>query len=166
MSRRRSFKAPHRFSREPSYFTTCKYCGVKIHMRQMPHDQWVAFDGSEIVHHCGRGSDYDNLPFQNPSQGRSPQLQELHKKDGRKADSGFRSHRNSYPYSTQNRLTKLNPLNGLHTVLTSLFSLAMAVPMLAVSLTMMAVASIFWIVFRYWWVFAILITLYALIIPN
>ncbi len=50
-----------RFSRRSSsgaYFTSCKWCGERIHMRQMPHGQWVAFDGEESVHKCGQISEY------------------------------------------------------------------------------------------------------------
>ena len=45
-----------------SYFRDCKWCGQRIHMRQMPHGQWVAFDGDESVHECGQSSQYDNAP--------------------------------------------------------------------------------------------------------
>jgi len=42
-----------------SYFTDCYRCGVRIHMREMPYGQWVAFDGPESVHHCGQSSECD-----------------------------------------------------------------------------------------------------------
>lgn len=34
-----------------SYSRNCKYCGRRINMRQMPHGQWVPFEGSE-AHKC------------------------------------------------------------------------------------------------------------------
>jgi hypothetical protein len=49
------------FERQPSYFTNCKQCGVKIHLRQMAHEQWVAFDNKTRVHQCGQQSAYDEL---------------------------------------------------------------------------------------------------------
>ncbi|MDH7578956.1 MAG: WYL domain-containing protein [Bacillota bacterium] len=35
-------------------YRDCKYCGKPISIRQMPAEQWVAFDfGTDEVHHCG-----------------------------------------------------------------------------------------------------------------
>lgn len=48
-------------TRSPSYFRRCKKCGARIHMREMPHGQWVAFDGRDSVHSCGQPSEYDTL---------------------------------------------------------------------------------------------------------
>lgn len=59
--RKRTWTHRRKSGREPSYFTTCKHCGVKIHLRQMEHDQWVAFDGKTRVHRCGQESEYDDL---------------------------------------------------------------------------------------------------------
>jgi hypothetical protein len=42
-----------------SYFTSCKWCGERIHMREMPHSQWVAFGGSNKIHRCPERSDYE-----------------------------------------------------------------------------------------------------------
>jgi|AntAceMinimDraft_1070359.scaffolds.fasta_scaffold111201_2 hypothetical protein len=44
-----------------SYFKKCDDCGATIHLRQMRHEQWVAFDGKKRVHKCGRKSRYDNV---------------------------------------------------------------------------------------------------------
>ena len=30
-------------------------------MREMPHGQWVAFDGHDTVHKCGQDSEYDEF---------------------------------------------------------------------------------------------------------
>jgi hypothetical protein len=35
-----------------SYRRRCKYCGKWIQIRQMPHGQWVAFEGYDTVHNC------------------------------------------------------------------------------------------------------------------
>ena len=59
--RKSSWHPSRRSGRESSYFTNCKYCGVKIHLRQMEHQQWVAFDGKTRVHRCGQEGDYENL---------------------------------------------------------------------------------------------------------
>jgi hypothetical protein len=56
MGSRRRWRS--RRNAQGSYLTTCKWCGERIHMRQMPHGQWVAFEGAESVHHCGQLSDY------------------------------------------------------------------------------------------------------------
>lgn len=45
-----------------SYFTSCKWCGERIHMRQMPHGQWVAFGGADAVHRCPDASEYGTGP--------------------------------------------------------------------------------------------------------
>ncbi|MBM3273399.1 hypothetical protein FJY94_09245 [Candidatus Kaiserbacteria bacterium] len=45
-----------------SYFTTCKWCGERIHMREMPYGQWVAFGGSDTVHKCPESSEYGPEP--------------------------------------------------------------------------------------------------------
>lgn len=58
----RRYRHFSRRSASGSYFTACKWCGERIHMRQMPHGQWVAFDGHESVHKCGQASDYDDSP--------------------------------------------------------------------------------------------------------
>jgi hypothetical protein len=47
-----------------SYFRNCKWCGQRIHMREMPYGQWVAFDGPESVHDCDQESEYNNLVTQ------------------------------------------------------------------------------------------------------
>ena len=38
----------------PSYHRTCRKCGRRIQLRQMPGGQWVAFEGYEELHSCGR----------------------------------------------------------------------------------------------------------------
>jgi len=48
-------------AREPSYFTTCKWCRAKIHLRQMEQGQWVPFDGTSNVHRCPNQGDYNYL---------------------------------------------------------------------------------------------------------
>ena len=48
-----------------SYMTTCKWCGELIHMREMPHGQWVAFGGSELVHQCPDATEYISMPGRN-----------------------------------------------------------------------------------------------------
>ncbi len=44
-----------------SYFTACKWCGERIHIREMPHGQWVAFGGSRLVHKCPESTEYDPI---------------------------------------------------------------------------------------------------------
>ena len=41
-----------------SYMRTCRRCGERIHMREMPHGQWVPFSGYDRVHRCGESSEY------------------------------------------------------------------------------------------------------------
>lgn len=50
-----------RFKRKDSYFRDCIYCGQRIHMRQMPAGQWVAFDDASSVHDCRNESAYNDL---------------------------------------------------------------------------------------------------------
>jgi uncharacterized protein YneF (UPF0154 family) len=57
--------------REPSYFKRCNKCKAKIHLRQMEHGQWVAFDGPEDVHRCPHRGVYDQLPLAHFSLGGS-----------------------------------------------------------------------------------------------
>lgn len=38
----------------PSYHRKCKHCGSTIQMRQMPHGQWVAFEGYDTLHDCSK----------------------------------------------------------------------------------------------------------------
>src|SRR5882672_2308099 len=49
-------------SASSSYFTTCSGCGERIHLREMPYGQWVAFDGPNSTHKCGQRSQYDPWP--------------------------------------------------------------------------------------------------------
>src|SRR2546430_2364944 len=57
MPRRRSNSDRPR-SQHDSYFTTCRWCRQRIHMRHMPHGQWLAFSDSMSVHECTQKSQY------------------------------------------------------------------------------------------------------------
>lgn len=37
-----------------SYSRPCKFCGTKIQLRKMPGNQWVPFEGYDVVHNCNR----------------------------------------------------------------------------------------------------------------
>lgn len=54
-------------------------------MREMPHGQWVAFDGSDSVHSCGQISSYDDLMSSSPTKNVFPTLPASKPSD---ADSG------------------------------------------------------------------------------
>ena len=41
-----------------SYYRACRKCGQRIQMREMPHGQWVAFEGFDTPHNCGAGVNY------------------------------------------------------------------------------------------------------------
>src|SRR5258706_5360832 len=60
MKKRRRYRSAA--SASSSYFTTCHGCGERIHLREMPYGQWVAFDGSDSTHKCGQKSQYDAWP--------------------------------------------------------------------------------------------------------
>lgn len=52
-----------------SYSRSCKKCGIRINLRQMPSGQWVAFEGYDVQHKCGttgrqatRSSSHANAP--------------------------------------------------------------------------------------------------------
>lgn len=62
--KRRTYRS--RRSSSDSYFTNCKWCGERIHMRQMPYGQWLAFDGPDSVHNCGQASEYGAEPAASP----------------------------------------------------------------------------------------------------
>jgi hypothetical protein len=57
-----------------SYHRKCKHCGRTIQMRQMPHGQWVAFEGYDTPHDCSKPIPRDNNPkslplFESPRSG-------------------------------------------------------------------------------------------------
>lgn len=45
-----------------SYPRNCRYCGRRIHMRQMPHGRWVAFDFDNQPHDCRSGKSTAKAP--------------------------------------------------------------------------------------------------------
>lgn len=161
MTRRRSYKT--RLSRESSYFTTCKHCGVKIHMRQMPYDQWVAFDGPEIAHRCGRGSDYDDLSFQ-----KSFHTSSLCRGDTQVNNPGFESaiHKHKTPNIKKLPSYVWPLLRSPVAALSQLILIAIALPMLVVPIFMMALAGFIGLVFRYWWGFLLLAIFYDFVIRG
>ena len=61
-------------SSNESYFRDCRYCGELIHMRQMRHGQWVAFDAPERAHKCGQTSEFSRTRYGSYSRGRSYNL--------------------------------------------------------------------------------------------
>lgn len=46
-----------------SYRRRCKYCGRWIQLRQMPHGQWVAFEGYDTVHDCEKQPSSSNKSY-------------------------------------------------------------------------------------------------------
>lgn len=58
-------------SSNESYFRDCRYCGELIHMRQMRHGQWVAFDAPERAHKCGQTSEFSRSSYGSYSRSRS-----------------------------------------------------------------------------------------------
>jgi len=56
-----SYRRQYRRSSGDSYFTTCKWCDERIHMRQMPYGQWLAFNADDSVHSCDGPSGFDAM---------------------------------------------------------------------------------------------------------
>ena len=54
------YRRTARRSNSGSYFTTCKWCDERIHMREMPHGQWLAFNADDSVHTHDGPSGFDD----------------------------------------------------------------------------------------------------------
>lgn len=54
-----------------SYNRKCRSCGKPIQMRQMPHGQWVAFEGYDTPHKCSKEEHSETTNLANHSKSNS-----------------------------------------------------------------------------------------------
>lgn len=164
---RRSSSSRRRASQQKSYFTTCKYCGVKIHVRHMEHDQWVAFDAPDQVHQCGHSSYYDTVETHHRTMRprSTDQMFPVQTEPSRSGQSGklatslsseaVRSETHHRSDLTQVILTP----KRWHQLFPLLFSLVLAG-------VLMIVAGLLSLAVRFWWVIAIIAFIHFVVLKG